>query len=46
MSFLLEKGINEDVAWQLDGYVVVLRKNPEGKVIGGTLKRLPNIAGG
>lgn len=46
MSFLLEKGINEDVAWQLDGYVVVLRKSPEGRVVGGTLKRLPNIAGG
>jgi len=46
ISFLLEKGIAETVPWQLDGYVVVLRKSPEGKVVGGTLKRLPNIAGG
>jgi putative endonuclease len=46
MSYLMEKEIDEETPWQLDGFVVVLKKNATGKVIGGTLKRLPNIIGG
>lgn len=46
MSYMLEKGIGEEMPWQLDGFVVILKRDPKGKVVGGTLKRLPNIIGG
>ena len=46
MSLFMERGIGEEIPWQLDGYVVVLRKGTGDRVVGGTLKRIPNIIGG